>query len=110
MQTEPIGMRGAKRKRGQGEQDPPKPTPMLHHRKFHKPVRIQRRRIDRDRIIADTRIALDTLRYEWVKPDCPLREKAIQACMAVIRGQKPPHHARRAFIAAAESAGVLLES
>lgn len=61
-------------------------------------------------MITNTKIALDALLNEWPREDCPARKRAIRGCLAVIQGEKPPSFARRAFIAAAQRAGVLLEA
>lgn len=76
---------------------------------FHKPVIVQPRRIDRDRVVVSTRDAAMVLLRDW--PDDKARErreKAMRACLAVIRGKKPPSFARNAFIAAAKDARILL--
>ncbi|PSJ60387.1 DUF982 domain-containing protein [Pseudaminobacter soli (ex Li et al. 2025)] len=78
-------------------------------KRFHKPVRIQVGRIDRDRIVFDTRDAAELLLHAW-PPNCgKRRQAALRACLEVIKGKKPPSVARKAFIAAAQEARVLLD-
>lgn len=84
-------------------------TKPMRHRMFHRPVTIERRRIDRDRVVTNTKTALESLLREWPLPECPNRQLAISACLEVMRGEKPPAVARRAFVTAARSAGILLE-
>lgn len=76
---------------------------------FHKPVLVQRGRIDRDRIILSARDAADFLLRDWPAGTEAKRERAMLACLDVLRGQKPPSHARRAFIMAAKEARILLD-
>ena len=79
------------------------------HYEFAEPVVIQRRRVDRDRVVTSTKVALASLVYEWPVEGCKLRLQAVRACLAAIKGKKSPAAARRAFIAAAEAAGILRE-
>ncbi|TKT74662.1 DUF982 domain-containing protein [Aquamicrobium sp. LC103] len=74
---------------------------------FHKPVVIQPGRIDRDRVVISTRDAAQILLREWPM-ESEKRVKAMKACLDVIKGNKPPSHARNAFIAAAKDAHILL--
>jgi hypothetical protein len=76
---------------------------------FHKPLLVQRGRIDRDRIILSARDAAEFLLRDWPTSGCPKHERAMKACLDVIRGIKPPSHARRAFADAARQAGILLD-
>lgn len=76
---------------------------------FHKPVIVQPGRIDRDRVVVSTRDAAMILLRDWPEDKASeRREKAMGACLAVIRGKKPPSFARNAFIAAAKDAKILL--
>ena len=79
------------------------------HRAFHKPVVVQTGRIDRERVIADTRDAAEVLLRDWPGSDCPKRLRAMRACLDVIHARRPPSHARNALIAAAREARVLIE-
>lgn len=76
---------------------------------FHKPVIVQRGRIDRDRVILSVRDAAEFLLRDWPAQDSDKRKRAMQACLEVIRGQKSPGHARRAFIIAAKEARILID-
>ncbi|WP_309084396.1 DUF982 domain-containing protein [Chelativorans sp.] len=87
-----------------------RPAQAPRHRMFHKPVVIERRRIDRDRVVLNTKVALDSLVHEWPAMDCPHRARAVKTCLAVIRGEQPPSAARRAFVAAAKAARILREA
>lgn len=78
------------------------------HRRFHRPVIVQTGRIDRERVVGDTRAAAEVLLRDWPN-EGSRRERAMQAVLEVIRGEKPPSHARNAFIAAAKEARVLLD-
>ncbi len=80
------------------------------HRNFKTPVFVQTGRIDRERVVTGTRAAAEVLLRSWPEQDCPKRLSAMEACLRVIDGSKPPSHARRAFVAAARKAGILLES
>ncbi len=78
------------------------------HRAFHKPVTVQTGRIDRERIVLTTRDAAEVLLRDW-PIESRKRARAMELCLSVIRGEKPPHVARRAFVEAAREAKVLLE-
>ncbi|MER9326850.1 DUF982 domain-containing protein [Mesorhizobium sp. M0152] len=52
--------------------------------------------------------AAQVLLRDWPKPACARRLAAIEACLAVMRGEKPPRVARQAFIVAAKDARILL--
>ncbi|MER8524191.1 DUF982 domain-containing protein [Mesorhizobium sp. M0598] len=77
-------------------------------RRFRKPVVVQPGRIDRDRVVASVSDAAEVLLRDWPTPEGKSRLAAIEACLAVIRGEKPPRIARQAFIAAAKEARILL--
>jgi ribosomal 50S subunit-associated protein YjgA (DUF615 family) len=76
--------------------------------KFHKPVVVQPGRLDRDRVVVTIAEAAQLLLRDWPIADCEKRMAAMQACLQVIRGEKPPHVAREAFIAAAKDARIYL--
>jgi Protein of unknown function (DUF982) len=78
-------------------------------KRFHKPVRIQIGRVDRDRVVLDTREAAEILLRAWPPTFDRKRKAAMRACLEVIKGKKPPSVARKAFIAAAQEARVLLD-
>ncbi|GLS34476.1 hypothetical protein GCM10010869_00640 [Mesorhizobium tianshanense] len=52
--------------------------------------------------------AANVLLKDWPAPASETRLAAIEACLAVIRGEKPPRVARQAFIVAAKDARILL--
>ncbi|WP_376706044.1 DUF982 domain-containing protein [Mesorhizobium sp. ISC25] len=52
--------------------------------------------------------AAEVLLKDWPKPASKTRVAAIEACLAVFRGEKPPRVARQAFIAAAKDARIFL--
>jgi ribosomal 50S subunit-associated protein YjgA (DUF615 family) len=105
-----VGVDGSSRKQSREQRKGAQSAQQIRHRSFHRPVIIARRRVDRDRVIANTKVALDSLLHEWPLPDCPYRDRATKACLAVIRGERPPAVARRAFVAAARAANILLEA
>lgn len=79
------------------------------HRLFHRPVTVQTGRLDRERVVASTRDAAAVLLRDWPLPDSPKRTRAMEACLSVIRGENPPSVARKAFVAAAREAKVLID-
>lgn len=76
---------------------------------FHKPVRIQLGRVDRDRIVVSTKDAASVLLHDWPVQESTKRLRAMQACLDVIKHGKPPSVARNAFIAAAKEVGAYLD-
>lgn len=78
------------------------------HRLFHRPVTVQTGRLDRERVVTSTRDAAAILLKDWPLADSAKRARAMEACLSVIRGEKPPSVARRAFVAAAREAKVLV--
>ncbi|MER9061738.1 DUF982 domain-containing protein [Mesorhizobium sp. M0074] len=80
----------------------------MRTKRFRKPVVVQPGRIDRDRVVASVSDAAEVLLRDWPRPEGKSRLAAIEACLAVIRGEKPPRIARQAFIAAAKEARILL--
>ena len=76
-------------------------------KRFHKPVVIQLGRIDRDRVVTSVFDASTILLRDW-RHDDESRLRAMSACLAVIKGERPPSFARHAFVKAAEAARVLL--
>jgi hypothetical protein len=92
---------------------PPEPrsqTERKAHRYFSRAVVVQTGRIDRDRVVTNTRHAAIILLREWPDKACPKRRAAMKRCVEVMRGEKPPSVARRAFVSAAKQVGVLLEA
>ncbi len=79
------------------------------HRLFHRPVTVQTGRLDRERVVVSTRDAAAVLLRDWPLTDSAKRARAMEACLRVIRGEKPPYVARRAFVEAAREAKVLIE-
>ncbi|AZO12080.1 MULTISPECIES: DUF982 domain-containing protein [unclassified Mesorhizobium] len=80
----------------------------MRSKRFRKPVVVQPGRIDRDRVVASVFDAADVLLHEWPRPHSPMRRRALEACLAVLRDQKPPRIARQAFVTAAKDARILL--
>ncbi|MBS3651253.1 DUF982 domain-containing protein [Pseudaminobacter sp. 19-2017] len=76
-------------------------------KRFHRPVIIQLGRIDRDRVVTSVDDAGRILLSDWQHED-EERQRAMSACLAVIKGEQPASFARRAFVEAAKSARVLL--
>jgi hypothetical protein len=76
--------------------------------RFHLPVVVQPGRIDRDKVVMTPAQAAEILLRQWPHGEFSKRLKAMQACLEVIRGEKPPHIARTAFIAAAKEARILV--
>ncbi|WEX07283.1 DUF982 domain-containing protein [Chelativorans sp. AA-79] len=109
MLTDSIGSTSRRERASRESRTDLRSTQALRHRPFHKPVVIERRRVDRDRVVVNTRVALDALLHEWPEMDCPQRMRALKACLAVIRGERPPSSARRAFVTAARAARILRE-
>ena len=52
--------------------------------------------------------AAEVLLRDWPDKAQAKREKAMRACLDVVKRGKPPSHARRAFISAAKDAQILL--
>ena len=80
------------------------------HRAFHRPVTVQTGRIDRERLVLTTRDAAEVLLKDWPLAESRKRARAMELCLKVIRGEQPPHVARRAFVEAAREARVLVEA
>ena len=76
-------------------------------KKFKKPVVVVPGRIDRERVVVDVRHAAIILLHEWPLPASRAKQKAMKACLDVLRGEKPPGSARSAFIDAAREAHIL---
>jgi hypothetical protein len=81
---------------------------VVRTRRFRKPIVVQPGRIDRDRVVLSVSDAAEVLLRDWPTPASKTRLAAIEACLAVIRGEKPPRVARQAFIVAAKDARILL--
>lgn len=78
------------------------------YRKFNRPVVVQPGRIDRDRVVTTVREAAQVLLRDWPQPESKKRFAAMEACLAVIKGEQPPRVARQAFIEAAKDARIFL--
>ena len=76
--------------------------------RFHRPVVVQPGRIDRDRVVVTIADAATVLLRDWPRQNGEKRIVAMQACLQVIRGEKPPRVARQAFIEAAKDARIFL--
>jgi hypothetical protein len=63
----------------------------------------------KSRIIRSTHGAAVFLLYRWPGEVGPQHKAAREACIATLAGEKPPDHARQAFIEAAKEAGILRE-
>lgn len=79
----------------------------MRGKKFNKPVVVVPGRIDRERIVGDVRHAAIVLLREWPVPSGRAKQKAMKACLDVLRGEKSPSIARSAFIEAAREAHIL---
>lgn len=79
------------------------------HRVFHRPITVQTGRIDRERVVLTTRDAAEILLRHWPLPDSRKRARAMELCLSVIRGERAPNIARRAFLEAAREARVLVQ-
>ncbi|WP_352643229.1 DUF982 domain-containing protein [Mesorhizobium sp. M0520] len=71
----------------------------MRTRRFTKPIVAQPSRIDRDRVVVSVTDAAQVLVKDWPEPACKSRLATIEACLAVLRGEKPPRVAREAIIA-----------
>ncbi|MFC3321308.1 DUF982 domain-containing protein [Mesorhizobium cantuariense] len=80
----------------------------METKRFHKPVIIQPRRIDRDRVVITVTDAAELLLREWPEPKSEKCVRAMKICLDVIQGRKSPSLARDAFIAAAKDAQIFL--
>jgi hypothetical protein len=78
-------------------------------KKFKKPVVVVPGRIDRERVVGDVRHAAIVLLQEWPLPTSRAKQRAMKACLDVLRGEKPPSAARSAFVKAAREACILLD-
>lgn len=58
--------------------------------------------------IANVQSCVDFLLRRWSGPRGDKRRSALQACSDVSSGKRPPEIARRAFVAAAREAGILV--
>lgn len=74
------------------------------------PVVVQTGRLDRFMVVADTRMAADVLVRRWRWERTPRYQRAAKTCLEVMQGRKPPYLARRAFVAAAKEARILLDA
>jgi hypothetical protein len=79
------------------------------NRRFHKPVTVQPGRIDHDRVVIDIKGAAQLLLRDWSLDRSEKHRRAMQRCLDVLRGERPPSYARSAFVAAAKEARILLE-
>lgn len=76
--------------------------------RFHIPVTIQLGRIDRTQVVTTTAEAAEILLRRWPAERGEKHFRAMKACLETIRGGRPSNFARRAFIAAAQEARVLV--
>jgi hypothetical protein len=79
---------------------------MLPEIYWTKPVRVET--AGRFRVISSTRAAGQWLLYHWPTEGGPEHRAARVACIAVLKNEQPPDHARQAFIAPAKEAGILI--
>jgi hypothetical protein len=86
-------------------QAPVHPAAMI--RCFHKPVIIQPRRIDRDRVVSTVREAAEILLRDWPQ-DGAKRTRAMKACLDVLKARSLPAPPQRRFVAAAKDARIYL--
>ena len=82
---------------------------LLDQKHWDKPVSIESEQTGYSRIVTSTRAAAESLLYRWPKEGGPAHRAARVACIAVLKGEQPPEHAREAFIQAAKEAGILIE-
>jgi hypothetical protein len=81
---------------------------MLREMYWTKPVRVEA--AGRFRVISSTRAAAQWLLYHWPTGGGPEHRAARVACIAVLKNEQPPDHAREAFVAAAKEAGILINT
>jgi hypothetical protein len=81
----------------------------MEEKYWDKPVLVEIERTGKSRIIRSTHGAAVFLLYRWPGKGGPQHNAAREACIAVLAGEKPPEHARQAFIEAAKEAGILME-
>jgi hypothetical protein len=78
-------------------------------KRWNAPVTVETRKVGKMRVIASTEEAARFLLTEWpVDETGPAHLLARIACIAVLDGEKPPEHAREAFVAAAVEAGIFV--
>lgn len=78
-------------------------------KRWTKTVTVETAKVGKHRVIASTEEAARFLLEQWpVQPE-PRHLLARVACIAVLGGEMPPDHARDAFVAAAEEAGILVK-
>jgi hypothetical protein len=78
----------------------------MKDKKFKSAVAIEPR-WGRIRVAATTRQAAILLLREWPHPRGRRHSQAMKACLLAMKGEKPPYVARKAFLKAAEEAGIL---
>jgi hypothetical protein len=81
---------------------------MLREMYWTKPVRVEA--AGRFRVISSTRAAAQWLLYHWPTGGGPEHRAARVACIAALKNEQPPDHAREAFVAAAKEAGILINT
>ncbi|MEP9396360.1 DUF982 domain-containing protein [Mesorhizobium sp. KR2-14] len=76
---------------------------------FDKPVPVSVGLTHDVRNISNARQALDILMNHWPSAGTQQHRDARQACLEVLRGERRPEDARKAFAEAARGAGILFE-
>jgi len=83
---------------------------MTDNQKFESPVTIFTDPAGGQIAITDIQSCSQFLLRRWPSKRGDKRRSALQACSDVSSGKRPPEIARRAFIAAAREAGILVSS
>ncbi|WP_097142179.1 DUF982 domain-containing protein [Rhizobium subbaraonis] len=79
-------------------------------KRWNKAVEVETERLGRIRDITSTEEAARFLLERWPVEPGPAHLKARIACLSVLEGKRQPDHAREAFVAAAEEAGILVRA
>ena len=80
----------------------------MENNRFETPVTVKSPTPGPDRVLRTAREATDYLLSSWSGKRGPKHREALQACSDAVDGSKPAMNARRAFIAAAREASVLV--
>ncbi|MGE0502709.1 MAG: DUF982 domain-containing protein [Rhizobiaceae bacterium] len=80
----------------------------MENNRFDTPVTVRSPAPGPDRVLKSAREANDYLLNAWPGKRGPKHREALQACHDALAGDKPAMTARRAFVAAAREASVLV--
>jgi hypothetical protein len=80
----------------------------MENNRFETPVTVKSAVPGSDKTVNSAREATACLLSGWAGKRGPKHREALQACHDAIAGEKPAMTARRAFVAAAREAGVLV--